>query len=182
MIATMNTSATTLEWRAIAALDPRFELGDGDEVKASLAFDSPATTRARAETREGTWTFERPGLLSATVHVREVGSDQDLALFHPGLLGPGHLRFGNGVAFSWHHHGLGSGTWSFRGEGGETLVILRRTEYPGRGPQAPEALVEIPPAGRFLPRVPLLATLGWYLILLHQWDGAAEEPGGLQGL
>ena len=178
MVAITHSSATALAWKALAALEPRFELRDGGEPAASLVFDSAATTRATAETPEGTWTFERPGLLSGAVHVREAGADLDMAVFHPGLLGPGHLRFANGVTFTWHHHGLGPGAWSFRGEGGETLVVLRQ----GGGPGAPEALVEIPSAGRFMPRVPLLATLGWYLILLHLWEGAAEDPGGLQGL
>lgn len=169
MKAITNTTASSLEWREPTALEPRFELHSGDEVLATMALEPLCRTLATAETAEGTWTFRQTGILSTTVHVREVGSDQDLAVFHPGFPGRGTLRFASGMSFRWRRDHPG-GSWSFRGEDGKPLLTLRlEKEPPGvPWPHRTQAEVEISPAGRSNPRIPLLTALGWYLILLHQ--------------
>lgn len=183
MIAT-TTAPAVLAWRAVQGFEPRYELRDGEELLATLAFDSPTTTRAVAQSAEGTWAFERREHPSALVRVREEGADRDLAEFHPGLLAPGHLRFPGGPDFRWRHEGLGSRAWSFRGGQGEVLLRFRleRETTGGSGPSGPRGAVEVTAAGRFAQRVPLLAALGWYLLLLHECDRAAGDAGGLQGL
>lgn len=173
MNAISQSSATTMEWRDPEATEPRFELWFGEDQLASLEFVSPCRTLALAQTPEGTWSFRRTGFLTTLVHLREEGADQDFAVFRPGLLGRGKLTFGNGVTFHWRP--AGRGTWSFTGEDGEVLLLLK-PEAPEPSPDGPprtQAEVEITAAGRFSPRVPLLAAMGWYLLLLHQQDQTA---------
>lgn len=172
MKAIINTTASSLEWRDPAHAKHQFELWAGEDLLATLTFGSPDRTIATVETSEGGWTFQQAGFLRPSILLREEGSDLDLAVFHPGLLGHGRLRFTNGVTFRWRHEGLGSLTWSFRSDGGEVLIAIKLepdTEE-GPGPHRVQAEVEVTPAGHFSPRVPLLAALGWYLILLHRKD------------
>lgn len=159
---------STLAWKDPVPGVPTFELSSGGDLLATLALEPLCRTRATAETAEGTWTLEESGILSATLHVREEGSTGDLAVFHPGFLGRGRLRFGNGVSFRWRHHPL-QHSWTLEGEGGETLLTFRREpEPPGQPwPRQTRAGLDISPAGRANPRVPLLAALGWYLVLRH---------------
>lgn len=173
MNAITQPSATVLEWRDPEATEPRFELWAGEHQVASLAFVSPCRTLALAQTPEGSWSFRRTGFLTSLIHLREEGADQDIAVFHPGLLGGGRLAFGNGVTFQWRS--AGHGAWSFTGEDGEVLVVLKPEDpEPSQdGPPKTQAQVEITAAGRFSARVPLLAALGWYLILLHRQDQTA---------
>jgi hypothetical protein len=168
----MNTlmhAVTTLEWREPVAREPHYELRSGDDLLATLALEPLRRTLATVRTPEGTWTFLQTGILSATVYVREEGSSQDLAVFQPGFLGRGTLRFGNGVRFRWRrapHHG----GWSFLGGDGETVLTLRLRPVPAGEPW-PHRLqgeVHLGPAGHSNPRVPLLAALAWYLVLMDQ--------------
>lgn len=172
MKAIINTTASFLEWRDPVPAEPRYELWAGEDLLATLAFESPCRTLARVETTEGRWTLQQSGFLRPSLHLREEDSDLDLAVFHPALLGHGHLQFTNGVTFHWRHEGLGAAVWSFRGDGGEVLITLKLEPDTETGPGAHriQAEVEVTPAGHFSPRVPLLAALGWYLILLHQQE------------
>lgn len=168
MNAIQNTTATYLEWQEPVPQEPRFELHSGEEVLATLALEPLCRTLATAKTQEGTWTFEQTGILHSRVHVLEAESGQEIAVFNPGFLGRGVLRFGNGVAFSWRresHHG----GWSFRGGDGEILVTLKLKPSPPDEPwpRRTQAEVHFEAAGQSNPRTPLLAALGWYLILLQ---------------
>lgn len=171
---TTGPTRSSLEWKEPQAAEPRYELWAGEDLLATLSFGSPCRTLGTVETEEGRWTFQQAGFLRPSILVREEESDLDLAVFRPGLLGHGRLRFTNGVVFQWRHEDLGSATWSFRGDGGEVLVALKLRDdgEEGPGPHRVQAEVEVTPAGHFSPRVPLLAALGWYLILLHR----QEEP------
>lgn len=173
MNAKNQPTATSLEWRDPVATEPRFELWSGRDQLASLAFASPCRTLALAETPEGSWTFRRTGFLTTLIHLREEGANHDFAVFHPGLLGRGSLRFTNGLSFHWRP--AGQGAWSFAGPDGEVLLRLK-PEAPrsieGEAPRT-QAEVEITAAGRFSTRISLLAALGWYLLLLHQQDQTA---------
>jgi hypothetical protein len=178
MKAITDTAATALEWKNPLAGGPRYELCAGEDVLAILELGHPATGGATVETVEGRWTLQPAGFLASSTLLREEGSDLDLAVFHPGLLGRGHLHFTNGVTFQWRHEGLGSAVWSFRGEGGELLVTLRLEPDRETGPglHRVQAEVHVTPAGHFSPRVPLLAALGWYLILMHREEAVASGP------
>lgn len=178
MKAITNTTASSLEWRDPVAGEPRYELWAGEDLLAALTFGPTCPTLATVETVEGRWTLQQAGFLRPSVLLREEATDLDLAVFHPGLLGRGHLRFSNGVTFHWCHEGLGSAAWSFRGDGGEVLITLKLepTRESGPGPHRIQAEVEVSPAGQFSPRVPLLAALGWYLILMKHHEQAVADP------
>lgn len=172
----LDTGTSSLEWRDPIPTAPHFELWADGDLLATLDFTTPSLDLAAVRTVEGDWVLQRSGFLRPSVHLREEGSETDLAEFHRGFLGGGHLRFTNGVTFHWRHEGLTSATWSILGEGGEVLVSLslEHNEAIGTGPHKVQAEVKVTPAGHFTPRLPLLAALGWYLILLHRQEVTAE--------
>lgn len=169
MNASLQHVTTLLEWKEPVALEPRFELHSGDEILATLSFQPLCRTLATATTLEGTWTFEQTGILSSRVYVLEAATGQEIAVFSPGFLGRGLLRFDNGVAFAWRREPH-QGGWSFRGGEGESLITLKLEPESSSEPwpHRTQAEVHIHPAGHSNPRIPLLAALGWYLILLRQ--------------
>lgn len=146
MNASLQHVTTLLEWKEPVALEPRFELHSGEEVLATLSFQPLCRTLATATTLEGTWTFEQTGILSSRVYVLEAATGQEIAVFSPGFMGRGLLRFDNGVAFAWRREPH-QGGWSFRGwrrrtpdhPEGRTGALQRAlaASDPGRGPHPP---------------------------------------------
>lgn len=178
MKAIVNTTASSMEWKEPVATEPRYELWAGEDLLATLAFGTLTRGLATVETAEGRWTLQQAGFLRPSILIREEESDLDLAVFHPGFLGWGRLRFTNGVTFHWRHAAFGVAAWVFRGDSGEVLISLKLEPdlEKGPGPHRIQAVVEVTPAGHFSPRVPLLAALGWYLILLHREEQVPDPP------
>jgi len=183
MKAILDTTTTVLEWKEPDAGHPHYELWAAGDLLATLVCETPSLDLAAVRTTEGDWTLRRSGFLKHAVLLREAGSEVDLALFHRGLMGGGYLRFTNDVTFHWRHEGLASATWSFLGEGGELLVSLQLEPADDfrLGTHRVQAEVQVTPAGHATPRLPLLAAVGWYLILLHRQEVEAEakELGNL---
>lgn len=168
MRAMWNATKPPLEWVDPMVRVPKYELHAGDEVLARLSLEPLCRTFATVETADGCWTFKQTGVLATLVHIREAGADQDLAIFHPGFLGRGLLRFSDGETFQWRraHH---DGGWSFQYRDGSVLLTLRlETPDPHEPwPRRTRVEVDIAPEGRGHPRVSLLTAVGWFLMLLH---------------
>ncbi len=168
MRAMWNATKPPLEWVDPVVRVPKYELHAGDEVLARLSLEPLCRTFATVETAEGRWTFKQTGILATLVHIREAGVDQDLAVFHPGFLGRGLLRFCDGETFQWRR-ARHDGGWSFRDKDGRVVLTLRlEPSPPGEPwPRRTRAEVDITAEGRPNPRMPLLTAVGWFLMLLH---------------
>ncbi|UCH59071.1 MAG: hypothetical protein JSV61_12755 [Anaerolineales bacterium] len=169
----------TLEWRQPKGLDHYYELRARQELLARLTFRSLLGTLATAETSEGSWTFKRVGFLNPRVTVREAGQEANLAVYQPKFWGDGVLTFQDGRALTWKPVNFWRTDWSFfnaqedavlefiSGLQEEKLRDVFKTQYTlirhGAGPD-PDIL-------------PILATLGLYLLILHQQDAAAAMAG-----
>ena len=60
-----------------------FELRAGENLVATLGWQTSCGTLAMAESGDGRWTFKRLGFLNPRVAVREAGSEIDIATFWP---------------------------------------------------------------------------------------------------
>lgn len=165
----------TLEWLQPKALERYYELKAREQLLARLTFRSSLGTLATAETADGEWTYKRVGFLNPRVTVRAAGLEADLAIYQPKFWGDGVLTFKSGLAYAWTPVNFWRTDWSFfAAEGGEVLAFksgvqgerlrdIFKTQYrlmrPGAGPE-----------GEVLP---ILATLGLYLLILNQEDAAA---------
>ncbi len=156
--------------------DKQFELRTADALYGTLHFESIWGTRARAETADGSWTFKRVGFLNPRITVRQVGSDQDLAVYVPKFWGDGYVEL---VERNYHWKALGfwAAQWGFAGPDEKFLFLMNhgKDEFKLSDLLKIQAHVEIAPEARGMADLPLLMLLGWYLLILHQEDatGAA---------
>lgn len=165
----------TLEWRQPKGLDHYYELKARQQLLARLTFRSLFGTLATAETAEGSWTYKRVGFLNPRVTVRVADKEGDLAVYQPKFWGDGVLTFKDGRSLAWKPVNFWQTDWFFFSAQGEAVLGFKsgiqkerlrdvfKTQFtlvrPGAGPD-PDIL-------------PILATLGLYLLILHQQDSAA---------
>jgi hypothetical protein len=156
-----------LVWVQPARSKQAFELRAANDLVATLQF--ARASLATAETAEQKWTFKREGFWHPQITVRMPGSDINVAVFKPAWTGGGaldlaqgkQLRFG--AANFWHTQ------WSWTDPVGQPLVNFKSRA----GLLKTEGQVDIQPGAAAVPELPLLAVLGWYLLILFGRDAAA---------
>jgi hypothetical protein len=115
----------------------------------------------------GAWTFKRSGFFHPHVTVRVAGSEQDAAVFTPRWSGTGALEFPDGRRFTWVSSGFWHQEWSFRDASDQVLMTLNP------GMTSAKGAVTVSAAGVKAAELPLLALLGWYLLVMRAQDAAA---------
>ena len=165
MKAIADYTAQELHWSQPSSLERAYDLMAGEELLATLRFQSG--TLAEAETADGRWTFKREGFLHTQVTVRAPGSDADLAVFRPHWAGGGDMTAGLAAGLEFSAANFWNSKWAWK-DHDQVLISYRG---PGGLVKAKAAMEIAPEAGR-LPNLSLLAVLGWYLILLFGRDVA----------
>ena len=165
-----KVTAFALEWAQTSVMSPSYELRAEGEVVATLAWEKLFGSLASARTSDGLWTFKRSGFLTPMVTVREAGSDKDAAVLKVVWGGGGELIIGGKPTFAWKRRGFWSGQWGFEWiDGGHILHFEPKFAIAKK-----KAELHLEPSAHSVPELPLLATLGWYLlILMAQDEGAA---------
>lgn len=155
-----------LKWTQPELLKGYFELLCGDDRIGTLRSEKSFGSLATAEASEGQWTFERGGFLRPHVTVRESGSAETIAMFEAnwgGMTGSLQYRGGQGIRWassgpkwtSWH-----SRWWWFSENGPEIAGFSSDNRI-----MKVEGRLEVSTHGAGLPELPLLALLGWYLLM-----------------
>lgn len=158
----------TVKWIQPSSFHMEYELLAGEDLLATLRFRSSLGTLATAETAAGCWTFKRVGFWQTRLTVRDCGLEQDIAVFKNNTWsGGGALEFNDGRSYR-----ATTNFWQtnleFKNEKDETLL-----NFHSRGFFHFSANVDIAPEAAELVELPLLITLGWYLIVMMQQDAAA---------
>lgn len=167
----LSESDKELAWVQPNARERRFELRSGDDLIAMLQWEKLLGTLATATTATSGWTYKRAGFLSPRITVRSTGSDADVAIFVPSMTGSGRVETGN-KTFAWKNISFWSNSWAFVATDGQALITYR----PRCGWDSIfrlEAAVNVSPDAFLLPELPLLLTLGWYVMILMADDAAA---------
>jgi hypothetical protein len=183
-----------LVWQQPSALKNEFALRAGDEIVATLRWQKALGSLALAETAAGSWTFKRAGFWQPRVTARPADAERDIATFKPdSWSGGGALTVEAGRVFRLVSTSFWRGEWAWQDADGAPLV-----RFASRGSLKTEALVTLTPAAAALPEtaqlddlyrplppeaqappsvalpeLPLLVTLGWYLLVLAAQDAAA---------
>lgn len=164
-----KATSFTLEWAQTGMFENSYELRGGDRLMATLSWEKAFGSLATAHTRDGTWTFKRSGFLTPFVTARVSGSERDIAAYKPEMGGGGELTLGGKRDFAWKRRGFWSGHWGFDRIGGGPILhfepkfsMLKRV-----------AEMHLEPSAHTVPELPLLAALGWYLLILMGRDQAA---------
>lgn len=184
-----------LFWRQPSAFKEYYELRAGDEVLATLHWETAWGALATARTAEGAWTFKRSiSFWHQHVDVYPLGSEREVATFVPGWTGNGTLTVEGVRTFQWVGKGiLGlEKLWQER-EDAPPLIEFKhagslKTEARVTLSQVAAALPEttqlddlytpLPPEQMVPPslplvELPLLVTFGFFLMILAARDAAA---------
>ncbi|MBI4913693.1 MAG: hypothetical protein HY823_13230 [Acidobacteria bacterium] len=175
-----DLKAVLLAWHPDGKAEA-FELRAKEDSVARLEFLDKVNGLARIETAEGAWTLRHMGLMAPLVTLREEGSHENLAVFHPHALRHGRLQFKDGTDFHWSWlQDLRPGG-VFMDPEGMPLVRIHAIRDAWRAGSRGSGLGEVELG--LTPRKPwhhaLLAAVGWYLLLYDQLKEQDEHAAEL---
>ncbi|MGC4053394.1 MAG: hypothetical protein QM757_29175 [Paludibaculum sp.] len=169
MIPIRSTQLGGLEWKQPSAFARAYELKSGDSVLATVNFRKVFGTLAEAATADQNWTFKRTGFLTPLVTARVAGSEEDVAHYKPGLMGTkGEIHLAGGEVLHMKSTNFWGSQWALMSAQGDPLI-----RFHSQGMLKHGAHVEVEPVARERADLPLLLTLCWYVLALHQQDSAA---------
>jgi hypothetical protein len=164
-----DVSATDLLWVQPQVFTRNWELRSGDNIVASLKWERMTGSLATATAADGEWTFKRTGFLNVRVHIRKVGTDQDVAVFYPKWTGTGTLEGADGSRVVWFSKGFFHAEWGWKTEQDAEIMSLRSTMALLRH----GATLKVDPAFAGRRDLSLLALFGFYLTVMISEDAAA---------
>jgi hypothetical protein len=165
----MQPGLDELEWRQPEARQRLYQLTRSGETIATLRFAKHSGSLATGEYGNDQWTLKRTGFLAPRVLIREIGSDQELAIFTPTWTGAGWLTFTSGRRYHLRSTNFWQTEWAFEADDGTPVIIL--TGPHGVFKQGGHAKVSESAAS--LPETPVLLLLIWYLRILMNEDASA---------
>ena len=170
------TPGSHLSWSQPKALQRTFELRDGDRLLGTLSFATSWGSLAEASMAAGEWTFKRVGFFRPRVTVRRREQETDLAVYQPkGWGSEGELQFAGGRIYAWKPANFWATRFNFVDATGRALVAFKPGAEESKWSDIFkfQALVEIDHSASRLEELPLLVSLGWYLMILHHQDSAS---------
>jgi hypothetical protein len=170
-----NFVGAPLYWVQPRTFERWFELRAGDQVVATLGWETSCGTLARGTTADGSWTFKRVGFLNPRITVRQSGFEVDMAVFWPRWMGDGTLESASGAAFRWQSTNFWGTDWMLTASDGTPLLTLKEGSKEGRLSDMfkTQSLVEIHHEAGDVLELSVLVLIGWYLMILRQDDAAA---------
>ncbi|MDX1583549.1 MAG: hypothetical protein R3338_08115 [Thermoanaerobaculia bacterium] len=139
-----------------------YELRAGEEIVATLEWDSPDGSVAIAKTSTGSWSLRRLGFLNPHVVALETGSGSQVFRFDATMSGGGLAQASDGHHYRWYAT-LWRAEWGWMDTGGSELVKFHRSFDVD---EKHEGNLDVLEKGRKVPQLDLLVTVGWYLIIM----------------
>lgn len=167
-----NASDAVVRWVQPHARNRFFELRSGNDVISTLSWEKTFGTLATAQTADKTWTFKRVGFFNARVTVRSPGSDADIATFRPSW-GYGGMLEVQGRTYTWKKLDFWGNRWGFAWHDGTLLLIFGFDGGLDRLFKLEGDVETAPGSVSTNPDMLLLATLGWYIMVLMHDDQMA---------
>lgn len=162
-------SSSPLVWTQPKARSRAYELRNADSLIGHLCFEKACGSLASAEVAGQNWTFKRVGFLAPGVTVRSANLEANIAVFRPHWGSGGILHFADGHQARWRCTNFCGSQWAFVGS--DNHIVVQFTHHEGFFKAS--AQLEFEPSSAALPEFPLLAALGWYLMILAADDAAA---------
>lgn len=158
-----------LLWVQPRAMKQHFELRCGDEVLAVMQWQSSWRSGATAETAEGSWFYKRQGLRQVMIESNE--ADLPIPAFSYRWMNSATLDFPDGHTYLWKRGGFWTIKRTWTTTDGVSLVAFK-TKY---GFMKTGGEAAIAPFAASLPELPLLMTLGWYLMVTEMRAAATAS-------
>jgi hypothetical protein len=170
-----RASDKALCWTQVA---PRvYELRVDLQRFARLEWVTPVGSLATGTAADGHWTIKRMGFLRPRITVRLADQEPNLAIWSSIARGQSLLAFRDGRSFLWRATRRRHGERGFFDGRGVRVISFRPLTKKVRC----QGLVEIGAGQEKRTELPLLAILGWYLLVLEHDDdeaAAAAAAGG----
>lgn len=156
-----------------------YELRVGDTTLATVSRNGVFKSRTQATADDQQWTFTREGFLKPRLVVypgdlSDFGvpgmPPQPLASLRRNWKGTGELIFNDGRSYSWISTGFWRSTWSLVAPWGAVLLTMKKGH-----------VLEIAPAARDLPELPLLALFAFYVVIIAEEEAAAAAAAASAG-
>lgn len=163
------TSSSPLVWTRPKAMSRAYELRSADSLIGTLHFERSCGSLAFAEFASEKWTFKRMGFLAPSVTVRSANLEANIAVFRPHWGSGGTLYFADGRQTQWRCTNFWGSRWAFVAS--DNHIVLRFSHHESFFKAS--AQLEFERSDVALPEFPLLAALGWYLMILAADDAAA---------
>jgi hypothetical protein len=154
-----------LSWRQKSAFKRNFELAAGNRALASLNFEKVFGGLASGEFDGCVYKLVRSGILQPRVVVTD-HEGRGLARFRANWTGGGTVDFEDGTRLVWKPTNFWKSEWGFVAADREPVIRF----FQQLGVFRSGARVSVPVEG---PHIPILALLGWYLLVL--WTEEAER-------
>lgn len=164
-----DAAPSNLSWQQPQALRREYELRAGDELLATLRKTSTFGSAMDAEIGASRFTLKPEGFLHSRITVQEAGAAGEPAIFQSGFWGGGRLLLPDGRSYRFKKTSFWGSRWAFVDDSGRPLVSFKSRNRLFRTGCA----VEIGSGALALPELPILALLGWYLLLQIQKNAAA---------
>ncbi len=176
-----DAAISKLYWVQPKTLKRQFELRTENNLFGTLDFETTLGTLATAKNATGHWTFKRVGFLNPRVTIREIGADNDFAIYHPKFWDDGWLNCTDGKNFHWKSVNFWETEWGFTNAQEQLLFTLKLgvEKLKFSDILKTQAVVNVDPQGSILAELPLLLMLGWYLMILHQDDTTATTTAAI---
>lgn len=160
---------SSIEWRQPGAFCRTYELRGGDSLLATLHFVKMLGSLAEGEVHDTKWTFKRSGFLSPKATARIAGSEADLIHYEPNWSGQkGIFRLPGGEVLDFRSANFWCSEWTLTDAHGQQVL-----RYHTKGVLHSGADLDVNPAARERPDLPLLILFTWYVLVLHREDSAA---------
>lgn len=159
-----------LEWVESRTVKRQDELRIGDRMIATLRWGGWGSTFAEGRASTGSWTFERPRLLSRDVQVHLSSTEgPSVGVFHPGWMEEGTLYLADGRTMRWKSRDFWRSEWAFVDAAGQIALRFRDTS----GLLHERTAAWTYKAGLSEADRAMLLILGRYLMVLQARDRAA---------
>lgn len=156
-----------LKWSQPSMGRREFGLTASGEPVGRLGFRSLLGSFSTAEGADGSWTFKRVGFWSQKATARELGAEQDLAVFHNNTWrNGGTLELANGTQFR-----ATTNIWQTN-FGFESVTEQPLVRFHLSGVLHLSGKVEVAPAATTIGELPLLVYFGWYLAVMLHMDAS----------
>ncbi|MEJ2217160.1 MAG: hypothetical protein P8099_11150 [Gemmatimonadota bacterium] len=152
-----------LRWAPASRFGRALVLRAGSDVVAHLRWHGLLVRRAEASCADGSWVFrQNKWFPPRRFGAEDAATGESIGVLTVGLVGTGELLLPDGDHLHWKWSGVFPRWWQFADDRGAPLVRMRRTGFP---PFARHGLVEVAAAAFARPELPLLITLGWFVVI-----------------
>jgi hypothetical protein len=165
-----------LHWTQPPLFAMEYQLQDAERVQtlATLKWQTQLAMRATFTVGDHVWNIDRLGFLNVRIEIRdgETKKGDLVGTFKPSWNYHGTLTLADGRMFKWKNANIWGTEWKWTTMDDGDLMKFSPDSKLSRLTRS-ESRIELSPAVADFPEAPLLAALGWYMMLAMNMDAAA---------